>query len=219
MHPYRNSILLFLGLVTSLAALPGLATAGGGKAQQFSVPFSCGASEGGGGALAGDYRTSVSALNLGDAPARVRMRVALTEPRPGRSDWVVVALRPGAARSIDCGAIREDLFVFPESDVATDLVAPRFFEGFLVIQAHGALEVVARYRTSGDGEVSSQVASIEGRSARIPKPRKGEEGYVICHVPPGNPENAHSIEVEDGAVDAHLRHGDRRGECDRDGEL
>ena len=218
MHLYGFSILLFLGLVTSLAAFPGLAAAGGGKAQQFSVPFSCGTSEGGGGAVAGDYRTSVSALHIGDAPTHARLRVALTEPRSGRSDWVRVALRQGAARAIDCEAIRDDLFTFPEDDMAADLIAPRFFEGFLVIQVHGALEVVARYRSSGAGEVSSQVARIEGMPARIPKPRKGEEGYVICHTPPGNPSNAHTIEVEDGAVDAHLRHGDHRGECDGDGE-
>ena len=217
MNRYRSSI-LFLGLVTSLSALPGLASAGGGKAQQFSVPFSCGSSEGGGGAVPGDYRTRISALNVSDSEAQARIRVALTEPRNGRSEWVRVALRPGAARSIDCEAIRDDLFMFPEQDLMADLVAPRFFEGFLVIQVHGLLEVVAHYTASGQGEVSSQMTSIEGRPARIPKPRKGEEGYEICHIPPGNPSNAHTIEVEDGAVDAHLRHGDHRGECDGDEE-
>jgi hypothetical protein len=36
----------------------------------------------------------------------------------------------------------------------------------------------------------------------------------ICHVPPGNPSNAHTICVGDPAVDAHLDHGDWLGTCD-----
>lgn len=36
---------------------------------------------------------------------------------------------------------------------------------------------------------------------------------VICHVPPGNPDNAHTIEVSENAVDAHLAHGDYLGAC------
>ena len=30
----------------------------------------------------------------------------------------------------------------------------------------------------------------------------------VCHVPPGNPDNAHVISVSSHAVPAHLRHGD-----------
>ena len=37
---------------------------------------------------------------------------------------------------------------------------------------------------------------------------------IICHIPPGNPENAHIIEVGRPALEAHLAHGDRAGECD-----
>lgn len=36
---------------------------------------------------------------------------------------------------------------------------------------------------------------------------------VVCHVPPGNPGNAHTIIVGDPAVPAHLAHGDYLGEC------
>jgi len=37
---------------------------------------------------------------------------------------------------------------------------------------------------------------------------------TICHVPPGNPANEHTIRVGAPAVDAHLGHGDYKGECD-----
>lgn len=36
---------------------------------------------------------------------------------------------------------------------------------------------------------------------------------TICHIPPGNPSNAHTISVGASALDAHLAHGDTEGEC------
>lgn len=35
----------------------------------------------------------------------------------------------------------------------------------------------------------------------------------ICHVPPGNPENYHTITVSSNALPAHLAHGDLGGAC------
>jgi hypothetical protein len=36
---------------------------------------------------------------------------------------------------------------------------------------------------------------------------------TICHIPPGNPENAHSIEIDIHAWPAHEAHGDVIGDC------
>jgi len=33
----------------------------------------------------------------------------------------------------------------------------------------------------------------------------------VCHIPPGNPENAHVIKISKKALDAHLAHGDIKG--------
>ncbi len=48
-----------------------------------------------------------------------------------------------------------------------------------------------------------------------------ESGYgygygkvVICHTPPGNPANQHTITVGSHAMRAHLDHGDTLGPCD-----
>jgi len=40
-----------------------------------------------------------------------------------------------------------------------------------------------------------------------------EEKVTICHKPPGNPENAHTLEISKSALSAHLAHGDHVGEC------
>lgn len=36
---------------------------------------------------------------------------------------------------------------------------------------------------------------------------------TICHVPPGNPMNAHTLSVGTPSVEAHLAHGDYLGTC------
>ncbi|MDH3277980.1 MAG: PKD domain-containing protein [Nitrosopumilus sp.] len=41
-----------------------------------------------------------------------------------------------------------------------------------------------------------------------------EHKVDICHRPPGNPNNAHTISIGQSAVIAHLGHGDKLGECD-----
>jgi hypothetical protein len=43
------------------------------------------------------------------------------------------------------------------------------------------------------------------------------EKVSICHIPPGNPENAHTIVVGAPAVPAHLAHGDTAGACGEGG--
>lgn len=37
---------------------------------------------------------------------------------------------------------------------------------------------------------------------------------TICHIPPGNPDNAHAITVSINAIPAHLAHGDSLGDCE-----
>jgi hypothetical protein len=41
----------------------------------------------------------------------------------------------------------------------------------------------------------------------------GGPKVTICHVPPGNPSNAHTITISQSAIPAHLAHGDRLGSC------
>ena len=36
----------------------------------------------------------------------------------------------------------------------------------------------------------------------------------VCHIPPGNPEKAHTLTISENALGDHLDHGDRVGACD-----
>jgi len=40
----------------------------------------------------------------------------------------------------------------------------------------------------------------------------------ICHVPPGNPDNAHTLSISVNAMRAHLAHGDYMDECAENGD-
>lgn len=42
----------------------------------------------------------------------------------------------------------------------------------------------------------------------------GPNKVFVCHVPPGNPGNAHTICISKKALKAHLKHGDELGCCD-----
>jgi hypothetical protein len=44
----------------------------------------------------------------------------------------------------------------------------------------------------------------------------GDDGkYTVCHEPPGNPDNARTIQVgSESAVEAHIEHGDTEGPCE-----
>ena len=45
------------------------------------------------------------------------------------------------------------------------------------------------------------------------------EKITICHIPPGNPDNAHAITISVNALPAHLElHGDKIGDCGGGGE-
>jgi hypothetical protein len=41
----------------------------------------------------------------------------------------------------------------------------------------------------------------------------GIKKAILCHVPPGNRDNAHTIVVGEPSVPAHMAHGDTMGAC------
>ena len=80
--------------------------------------------------------------------------------------------------------------------------------------------------TESPSESPSATPSVEESPAESPSPAddedkdeeeeedEGSEKVKICHIPPGNPENAHTIDIDSSSVEEHLAHGDYEGECD-----
>ena len=56
-----------------------------------------------------------------------------------------------------------------------------------------------------------------GQDDDAPNNSPGFGKVTICHIPPGNPANAHTITVGLPALRAHTKHGDTPGACGSDG--
>ena len=67
-------------------------------------------------------------------------------------------------------------------------------------------------RTHVAAAQNAKNAAPRDRSAKPADDQYGEK-VVICHIPPGNPGNLHTIIVSASAVPAHLAHGDYLGPC------
>src|SRR5215212_7667714 len=65
------------------------------------------------------------------------------------------------------------------------------------------------------GSVSStcNAMALNNTSVAYADGGDGDGKVTICHVPQGNPDNAHTRTVSENAVAADLAHGDYLGEC------
>lgn len=77
------------------------------------------------------------------------------------------------------------------------------------------VSVVAAVALAGCAEAPSPTGATSDEASAVLR-KGGVEKVVVCHVPPGNPDNAHEITVGAPAVPAHLAHGDEVGECGGD---
>jgi cysteine-rich repeat protein len=57
------------------------------------------------------------------------------------------------------------------------------------------------------------VGAVTGAAAGDSDFAQANKRVTVCHVPPGNTANAHTISVAAASVSAHLRHGDELGPC------
>jgi hypothetical protein len=77
--------------------------------------------------------------------------------------------------------------------------------------AHGDTEGACEGDEVPDGEDGDDGTNDDGEEE--------EAKVLVCHVPPGNPENPVTIEVGESAVPAHLAHGDTEGACPEEAPL
>lgn len=178
---------------------------------QYAAEFACGTALSLNGAVPGTYTTTILAHNPMGAPVGVRARVSLAFPVVVNSDWVGVVLDGMESRELSCEQLFDGTFTFPDGTPEAD-----FYQGFVVIQSEESIDVADRATATGAAsEVSVDVNAVPERCLERPI-GPDEDHAVICHIPPGNPDNAQTLQVGVAAVPAHLGHGDHLGECNDD---
>jgi hypothetical protein len=71
----------------------------------------------------------------------------------------------------------------------------------------GTLTAIAQLRDASPPRV------FRDEIVKVGEPFPGGDMVTLCHIPPNNPANAHTIEVAQAAVPTHLAHGDLLGAC------
>jgi hypothetical protein len=182
---------------------------------QYAAPFTCGLNvESDDRAVPGLYATAINSHNPHAASVIIRKHAALTFPpeeqAAGAVSEVIREILPGrSALQVDCGEFRSDdvfIDVFPLTD---------FAQGFVVIASRRPLDVSATYTVTGDDDEQASVDVETIAERTLTRPAASDE-LIVCHVPPGNPDNEHEIPIDEDAWPAHRAHGDRRGDCDDD---
>lgn len=219
LNPMRSFTRFSFVLAGAMLAASGPAVAKSKPAPewfQYVVNYTCGGNVGDAlRVVRGEYATAVNVYNASNAEVTFHKSLALVYPPAAQaagevSDPIEDSLAPGTALQIDCQEIRNE-FLFSNPPPATDHV-----QGFLVIESQLPLHVEAVFTAAGsDGEASIDVERIAERRV-IPRPFIRPTNVAICHYPPGNPANAHTILVGAAAVPAHRGHGDTLGSCPND---
>ncbi|MCH8860714.1 MAG: LamG domain-containing protein, partial [Thaumarchaeota archaeon] len=102
--------------------------------------------------------------------------------------------------------VNDDTEFDEDFDSLNDL-APGFHVDVDVVLSNGS-------HIATEIEVDEEETEEEKEKEEEEDEEEKENKIKICHVPPGNPDNAHTIEVDESAVEAHLKHGDSLGPCD-----
>lgn len=87
--------------------------------------------------------------------------------------------------------------------------------GIRIMAAAAGIAFMTGCIASGDSSADGASAA-RAAAAAAQAPEDKAEKVTICHMPPGNPENMHTLSVGAPAVRAHLDHGDALGACGDD---
>jgi len=178
---------------------------------QYTVPFTCGNNASNlDRAVPGDYAFAVNVLNTSTVIAQVIKQVHLAYPpggeQAGTASSPIQEDLPGySAIQVSCGEILNE-FVYPTQPTG-------FVQGVLVIKSNLFLDVSATHFAGGSNGGISQDVERAPAIAIAPSPLPAGNSITICHIPPGNPGNAHTITVDVASWPAHQAHGDYQGPC------
>lgn len=214
-HSFAVSALALAG-AAGMVASPAAAKPRQVEWFQYTVSFTCGQNQGDPQRVVqGTFATAVNLYNAGATDITLHKSIALTFPPAEQaagavSDQIEDVLAPGTALQVDCEELQSEFAFAAPGPVATD-----HRQGFLVIESDRPLNVEAVYTAAGaNGDVSVDVERVAERKV-FPRLFVRPEQVAICHYPPGNPDEHHTIVVDVTAVPAHRAHGDTLGPCER----
>lgn len=77
---------------------------------------------------------------------------------------------------------------------------------------------IRRGNDSGNSKIIENKIHTPNSSEKCENSSNNEDHKIsICHIPPGNPSNVHTIIVDSSSLGAHLEHGDVIGACSKTG--
>lgn len=212
---------IFLILLTSVAVMalsPSAALSKKKKRRvvysaEFVIPFTCGSNPADvTSAVPGDYAVGIDLLGA-SADATVAAKVHFTYPPGGQmpaftSDTIMLTIGAGSALQMSCDDLTGSGFVF-----ATPPPATTYVQGLLVLTTRSPVQVFVTRSAAGaaGGMALATDQVVPGQVAAMPAPEGAQT--TVCHAPPGNPANAHTITIGASALPAHLGHGDVQGAC------
>lgn len=152
--------------------------------------------------VSGELLHGVAAL---DVQAEVQRRLRDGQPQDVPRTWFSVAAGPASPPATFESGLPLALGFTMDSAVP---------DGFDVVDGVSEHALFASLDT-----LSLSLVHVESVPADPNLPISGGSGgsggkVDICHVPPGNPDNAHTINVSVNALEAHLDHGDVLGVCE-----
>ncbi|MCR9251462.1 MAG: DUF4382 domain-containing protein [bacterium] len=108
--------------------------------------------------------------------------------------------------------------IFAEDTLFTSSASNELGEYRIIGLPAGNYKVVAELDDYEDLELLDVVIEIDMETTLNISLTPGDSGddggrITICHIPPGNPDNARTIEIDASAWPAHEAHGDYLGEC------
>jgi hypothetical protein len=180
----------------------------------YAIAFTCGSNPADlVRAVPGDYAIAVDIRNPSGAAALVDMQLQLTFPPGGMmpaypSEEITQTIYPNAPIQVSCAELMGDTFFFQYPPAPLP-----YRQGLLLLSSLTPLQVFATRTAAGlAGGISMQTEPIPP-SPVVYQPEPVGSKITICHRPPGNPGNAHTISVGVAAWPAHQAHGDTEGAC------
>ncbi len=168
-----------------------------------------------------ERKISVKEKSKGSVEASTKLEIKESGV-PGGESIIKAILSDG--NEVDINVLPDKIKEFAEKILTNENISIELNE----VVEDGKTKAVFSTKTTKEGkvfgifkaklEIEAQIDPETGELIKVKKPWwaflvAGEDKVVICHIPPGNPDNKHTITIGAPSVKAHLAHGDVLEAC------